>query len=306
MRSRTRTITAVFIFLLAVSELCASSPGAVYVNFVEGSVEHIAANARQGVPARVNKALAEGESLMVTGPGKAELFIRDGSVVRIAEGSRLKVLSIERGAVQFSLESGKAYVNFTGLKGYPLFFNTPSSQVDAFERSAFRVDINAMGESEISVLAGEIYVAQPKGRMKIIVGTRLIMRKDGKSPVYTTNRPAGDWDRWNRMKDGEMHLPSGDRSEPRRSTTNPAVAVPDPNASAVAAISEARPAPVVTHEYIYVGIGPAWGYSWYPHPYRPYPRHWLGPSYPGWRGPSSRWHGGYRGYHGHPPRRHWR
>ncbi len=300
------TVTAVLILLVLGVSLQASPPGAVYVNYVEGSVEHVAANSVRGVPAKANRALAEGESLVVAGQGNAELFVRDGSVLRITGGSRLKVLSIERGAVHFLLESGKAHVNFKGLRGYPLFFSTPSAQVDVFGRSTFRVDIGGAGETEISVLAGELYVAQPKGRMKIIAGTRLVMRKDGKAPVYTTNRPADDWDKWNKARDGAAELPPSGGSESRPSATYPAPDGADPGAAVVAVPAGAIPAPVVTHEYIYVGVGPAWGYSWYPYPYpyRPYPWRWWGPRYPRWG-----WCGGYRGYRGHcghPPRRHWR
>lgn len=301
-----RALAAVFFFTLLVSQLYASPPGAVYVNFIEGSVEQISADYRRAVPAKPNKALAEGETLAVTGPGNAEVFVRDGSVVRITRGGRLKVLSIERGAVQFLLESGSAYVNFKGLKGYPLFFSTPSAQVDAFDRSAFRVDMDPAGDTGVSVLAGEIYVAQPKGRMKLIVGTRLIMKKEGGTPVYTTNRPADDWDKWNGMRDREMRLPAGEKGESPRSTTYPA----GPSGlAAAAAVPEVSPAPVVTHEYVYVGVGPAWGYPWYPYPYPYpwglYPRGWWGPAYPRWGGPWP-WHGGYRGHGGPPFRRHWR
>ncbi len=310
MKTATGTVAALLILLVLGVDLHASPPGAVYVNYIEGPVEHVAANSVRGVPAKANRALAEGESLVVAGPGNAELFIRDGSVLRIAGGSRLKVLSVERGAVHFLLESGKAHVNFKGLKGYPLFFSTPSAQVDVFDRATFRVDIGGAGETEVSVLAGELYVAQPKGRMKIIVGTRLVMRKDGKTPVYTTNRPADEWDKWNKTRDGATELPSSGGSEPRRSTVYPAPAGSDPGAAGVAVPPETIPTPVVTHEYIYVGVGPAWGYSWYPYPYpyRPYAWHWWGPRYPGWSG-HRRWHGpprGYWGHRSHPFRRHWR
>jgi hypothetical protein len=306
MKTAAGTTTAVLILLMLGVGLHASPPGAVYVNYIEGRVEHVAVNSVRGVPAKANRAIAEGESLVVAPPGNAELFIRDGSVLRIGGGSRLKVLSVERGAVHFLLERGKVHVNFTGLKGYPLFFSTPSAEVDVLDRSTFRMDIGETGETEVSVLAGELYVAQPKGRMKIIVGTRLVMRKDGKAPVYTTNRPADDWDKWNRARDGATELPSSGGSEPRQSTMDAVPAGPDPGAAAVAAPPEAIPAPVVTHEYIYVGVGPAWGYSWYPYPYpyRPYVWRYWGPRYPRWYryGPPR----GYWGHRGPPPRRYWR
>ena len=298
----TRTITAVFIFLIVGSPLCASSPGAAYLNSVEGSVQYLPAGSPRTLPATANRPLAEGDTVMVAASGNAEIFIRDGSLIRIAEGSRLKVLSIERTAIQFFLESGKAHVNFKGLRGYPLFISTPSAQLDALERSTFRMDVSAAGETEISVFAGELFVAQPKGKMNIIAGTRLIMKKDGKPPVYTRTRPADDWDKWNQMKDSSAPVPStGNQPSPAQPSA-PAAAYP-----------EAVSPPVVAREYLYVSPAPVWGYYgyYYPWGYRPYHWRWHGPYYRGWG-----WHGGYRGYYGphrgyrgyrgHSPRRHGR
>jgi len=295
----TRTIATVFIFLIVGSPLCASSPGAVYLNAVEGSVQYIPAGSPRALPAAANKPLAEGDTVMVAASGNAEIFIRDGSLIRIAEGSRLKVLSIERRAIQFFLESGKAHVNFKGLRGYPLFISTPSAQLDALERSAFRMDVNTAGETEISVFAGELFVAQPKGKMNILAGTRLIMKKDGKPPVYTRTRPADDWDKWNQKKDGSASVPStGNQPQPSQPAA-PAAAYP-----------EATSPPVVAREYVYVSPAPEWGYYdyYYTWGYRPYPWRWHGPYYGGWG-----WHGGYRGYYGphrgyrgYSPRRHGR
>lgn len=288
MQASIRTITAIFILVILGSPLWASSPGAVYLNSVEGSAEYLPATSQRWLPARANTALAEGDTVSATG-GNAEVFLRDGSLLRISRGSRLKVLSVERSAIQLSLESGRAYVNFKGLKGYPLFLSTPSAQVDALERAVYRLDVGAGADTEISVFAGEVSIAQPKGKMQIIAGTRLIMRKDGKPPVYTRTRPADDWDKWNRMKDGDnAPPPSGEN----RST---------PAVSPTYAVAETDSAgPVTVREYVYVTPAPAWGYSEYYYPWygwyaRPYWRGW-GPRWgwgPGWRG-----HGGYRGYHG--------
>jgi len=276
-----RTITAVFILIILGSPLWASSPGAIYLNSVEGSAEYLPAASQRRLPARANTTLAEGDALSITG-GNAEVFVRDGSLLRISQGSRLKVLSVERSAVQLALESGRAYVNFKGLKGYPLFLSTPSAQVDVIERATFRVDVAAGGDTEISVFAGELSIAQPKGKMNIIAGTRLIMRKDGKPPVYTRTRPADEWDKWNRMKDGDnAPPPSGEN----RNT--PAV-----SPGYGAAETDRDGGSVTVREYVYVTPAPAWGYSEYYYPwYGWYDPYWRGRG-PGWWGP-----GGYRGYH---------
>lgn len=279
-----RLLAALCILAICGPPLMAATPGtAVYLNWVEGNVEYIPAASQRVLKAKPNAPIKEGDTIAVSGAGNAEIFVRDGSVLRITEGSRLKVLSIEQKAVQFFLESGKVYVRYSGLSGYPLFLSTPSAQLDAYERSTFRADITPpFGDTEVSVYSGQLHVVQPRGKMTIIAGTRLVMKKDGAPPVYTTNRPGDAWDAWNRNKDG----------------TGPATTAPGSGLPPAAAYPASPP--VIDREYIYVAPAPYWGYSYYyPWGYRPYPRGWYGPYYRG--GGPRPWYGYHRyGYRGRP------
>lgn len=291
-----RLVMAFFLTLIAVAPLTAAPSAPVYINTVEGNVEYIPAASQKITRAKAQRPVAQGDTIAVAGPGNAEILIRDGSVIRITEGSRLKVLAIEQNTVQFFLESGKAYVKCSGLSGHPIFLSTPTAQLDGYDRSVFRTDITPLGDTEVSVYSGQLYVAQPKGRMTIAAGTRLIMKKDDETPVYTTNRPPDAWDAWNRKKDG---------SDPR--TANPQ---PGAGGAVNPAPPQAGPPPasgyapvVVGQEYVYVAPAPYWWYPYYyPWGYRPYPWRWYGygPYYRGWYGPRP-WYGPrYYGYRGRP------
>ncbi len=264
----------------------AASPGAaVYLNSVEGNVQSIHAVSNRAVRAVPNKPIAQGDTIAVSSSGNAEILVRDGSVLRIAEGSRLKVLSIEPRAVQFFLESGKVYVKFAGLRDYPLFLSTPSAALDAYDRSTFRIDIMPSGDTEVSVYSGQLYVAQPKGRMTIAAGSRLVMKQDGGPPVYTVTKQADAFDVWNRKKDG---------AEPRTQNAPPQGAPSYPGTASVPPDQYTSSPVTVSQEYVYVTPAPVWGYSYYYYPrgYPPYPWPWYGPYYRAW---------GYRpwyGYHG--------
>jgi hypothetical protein len=286
-RMGARLAVVFFVLLITAPSLMAASEGPVYLNSIEGNIEYIPAVSQKVTRAKPNKPVMEGDTVAVNGPGNAEIFVRDGSVIRISEGSRLKVLAIERTAIQFFLESGRAYVKCAGLNGHPLFLNTPSAQLDGYDRSVFRADITPTGDTEVSVYSGQLYIAQPRGKMTMIAGTRLIMKKDGGTPVYTTNRPADTWDAWNRKKDGT----DPGMANPQPGTTgnvNPA-----PQTEPPAALYPPVPM-VVDPGYVYVAPAPYWWYPYYyPWGYRPYPWRWSGPYYRGW-GPRP-WYGGYRG-----------
>jgi hypothetical protein len=290
MNTALRPVVIFLILLVTALPVIAATRGAVSIASIEGHVDYIPAAPGRTVTAKPNTSLKEGDAVEVPGPGNAEMVTRDGSIVRISGGSRLKVLSIENNAVQLFLESGRAYVKYPGLKGHPLFLNSPSAELDAFDPAIFRADITPSGDTEVSVYSGQLYIAQPKGRMTIIAGTRLVMKKDGGDPVYTTNRPADAWDEWNRKKDGPQPAEKGSPSDikpPAGDNALPPAAYPPPPA-------------VPGGSYIYAVPAPYWGYSYYYYPwgYRPYPWRWYGPYYPGW-GPRP-WYGRYYGYRGRP------
>jgi hypothetical protein len=276
----------------------AASEGAVYINAIEGNVEYIPAASQKVTRAKPQKPVTQGDTVAVAGPGNAEIFVCDGSIIRITEGSRLKVLAIEQSAVQFFLESGKVYVKSSGLNGHPIFVSTPTAQLDGYDRSVFRADITPAGDTEVSVYSGQLYVAQPKGRMTIVAGTRLIMKQGGGAPVYTTNRPADAWDAWNRKKDG---------ADPGAGVTNPQPPAagnvnPVPQTGQPPAAYPPQPI-IVDRDYVYVTPAP---YGWYPYyypwGYRPYPWRWYGygPHYRGWYGPRPRYGPHHYGYRGRP------
>lgn len=304
MRITMRIFIAGLIFIMFAAPLFASGSGAVYLRYAEGNVQLLPSSTRNWLPASADTPIAQGDSLRITGAGNAELLVRDGTLLRITKGSSIKVISIEGSAVHFYLESGKAYVNFTGLKGYPFFISTSSAQIDVLERATFRVDVDAKKDTHISVLAGELFVAQQQGKMKVIAGNRLIMKKGGARPLYTKPRPADEWERWNRARDNELQPRSGrgqdaDAAGPQAYPAEP----------------ESEGPRVSTGGYVYVESAPVYVY-YYPGYYRGYPcGGWYGPCYRGYIGPGYRyggyryrwpyrgWPGPARGYHRRPHRR---
>ncbi|MEN6616331.1 MAG: FecR family protein, partial [Syntrophorhabdus sp.] len=281
-----RVSIMILIFILVSIIVCAApvhaapSSMAVHLSTFQGNVNYIPAMATHGVRATANRPLAQGDSLLVSGSGHAEVRIRDGSIVRIGANSRLKVLAIEPSAVHFFLETGMAYVNFRGLNDHPLFISTQAAEIDAFGRCIFRIDIQSPSETDVSVITGQVSVAQPKGKMNIIAGTRLTMRTDGKVPLMTTNRPPDEWENWNRKQDGNK----SDAGLPGPGVETGAYPEPPPIQQDVYV-----PAASAGYPYYY------YPYGYYPGPYYSYSWGWTGrPYYWGGRGP-------YRGYWGARP-----
>ncbi|MBP7526808.1 MAG: FecR domain-containing protein [Syntrophorhabdaceae bacterium] len=178
-----------------------ADPDALYVRHIEGVVELAEAESPQWMEAAVNTPLVEGDTVRTGASGKAELFLKDGSVVRIGKSSMMKIVAVEPGGVEFKLDRGMAYIVAMGSKEVPIFFDTPSAALDITTPATLRVDAYDGGICEVSIYKGEVHAAQEKGRMPVRAGERLVLRMDGSAPVLAGLRAGDEWLRWNSDRD---------------------------------------------------------------------------------------------------------
>ncbi|PKN32212.1 MAG: hypothetical protein CVU63_19935, partial [Deltaproteobacteria bacterium HGW-Deltaproteobacteria-20] len=193
-------LVAGLILVLAV-EANAVDPDTLYIRHIEGLVELAEAGSPQWMEAAVNTPLIEGDTVRTGASGKAELFLKDGSVVRVGRSSVIRIIVVEPKGVQFKLVGGTAYIVAKGSKDIPVFFDTPSAVLSVATPATVRVDVYEGAISEVSVYKGEVYAAQQKGRMPVRAGERLVLRADGSAPVLAGLRAGDDWLRWNADRD---------------------------------------------------------------------------------------------------------
>ncbi|HNT43216.1 MAG TPA: FecR family protein, partial [Syntrophorhabdaceae bacterium] len=189
------------LMLVLAIEAHAADPDTVYIRHLEGIVELAEAGSPQWMEAAVNTPLIAGDTVRTAASGKAELFLKDGSVVRVGKNSVMRIVAVEPKGVQFRLDRGGAYIVARGSKDVPIFFDTPSAALDVTQPTTVRVDVYDGGISEVSVYQGEVQALQQKGRMPVRAGERLALAADGSIPRVTGLRSADEWQRWNTERD---------------------------------------------------------------------------------------------------------
>jgi len=189
------------LMLVIAIQVQAADPDTVYIRHIEGGVQLAEAGSSQWMEAAVNTPLIEGDTIRTATEGRAELFLKDGSVVRIGKGSIMKIVAVEQNGVQIKLERGMVYAVARGTKEVPIFLDTLSASLDVTMPATLRVDAYDGGISEISVYKGEVYAAQQKGKLPIRAGERLVLRMDGSPPVMAGLRGSDEWQRWNADRD---------------------------------------------------------------------------------------------------------
>ncbi len=187
--------------LLVAGQVHGADPDTLYARHIEGVVELAEAGSGQWMEAAVNTPLIEGDTLRTGASGKAELFLKDGSVVRVGRNSELRIIAVGPQGIQFKLHGGTAYIVARGSKDIPVFLDTPSAALGVVMPATLRVDVYDGAISEVSVYKGEVYAAQQKGRMPVRAGERLVLGVDGSAPVLGGLRAGDDWLRWNADRD---------------------------------------------------------------------------------------------------------
>ena len=181
----------------------ASDLGGMRFSLIRGDVQVRTEETEDWVPASINMPLKEGDRIWVPEGGAAELQMKDGSYLRLAERSALEILSLDSDSYQAYLTEGRLYAHFRGNRDSLLQIDTLTSSVRAYGRSKFKVDVPERGPVNFSVLQGEVMVENREGRVTVASGEMLSLGEGGYSEKSTLNSP-DDWERWNWDRDREI------------------------------------------------------------------------------------------------------
>jgi len=180
----------------------ASDLGGMRFSFIRGDVQVRTEDTQDWVPASINMPLKEGDRIWVPEEGAAELQVKDGSYLRLADRSALEILTLDRDSYQTYLTEGRLYANFQGSRDSLLQVDTPASSARAYDRAKFNVDAPERGPVSVSVFQGTVHVENRDGSIKVASGEVLSLG-DGTFSEKSTLGSRDDWERWNYERDGK-------------------------------------------------------------------------------------------------------
>ena len=209
-----RMMVTLLLLLLLPPSLFAAEQGFARLSLIEGDVQVRVADSDDWLPAATNTPLYEGDGVWTPGGSRAEVQLKDGSVIRLDARSALNVLKVERDFLQFNLAMGRAYLRTVADMEWSLQFDLAESTVRVDDKGRYRLEIDSSGEEDISVFRGSAYVESYGGRTRVRTGEMLTV-EDSRSEISPVN-PKDAWDSWNSERDasqarrqagGERRLP---------------------------------------------------------------------------------------------------
>lgn len=177
--------------------------GRARIGFVAGDVQIQTVDIPEWLPASINTPVREGDRLWVPEGGRTEVQVVGGVSIRLDSFSSLDTLTLGGEAIQFALNSGRAYIN-NGRHGIDTIqIDTPLSSVACRDDSLTMVDVGDSGTTEISVFRGEAYAETRNGSTRVPEGATLLIREDLTAELYPL--AAGDeWEEWNRERNSML------------------------------------------------------------------------------------------------------
>jgi hypothetical protein len=180
------------------------SSGVARISLTHGDVSTQRGDSGDWAAAAVNQPMVNGDKVSTGINSRAEVQLDSSNVLRLGDNSRAILAGVSRNQIQVEVERG--------LIDYTVFKNTETpAEIDtanvavrpAQGDGAYRIEVNAEGETQVVVRKGSAEVSTPQGSTQVEKGQMVIVRGTGADTQYKVEEaPARDsWDSWNSDRD---------------------------------------------------------------------------------------------------------
>jgi hypothetical protein len=169
---------------------------------VQGDVSTLRGDPNDWVAATANAPVEQGD-VIATGPhSRTELQLDYANLLRLDQGAEAKVAELDPTRIQVQIASG--LVDFAIFKDTEadVEIDTPNMAIHPTGDGVYRVQVNSVQDTQLTVRRGHAEVTTPHGSMNVDQG-QVIDVKGTDNPEYRLAQADGkdDWDRWNDDRD---------------------------------------------------------------------------------------------------------
>lgn len=173
------------------------------IDAIGGDVAIQRGDDNETLAAVTNTPVLAGDYVTTGAQSRAEVGFDGRSAVRLGENVQMRLVRVDPANRQVQLAAGAIEVRLFGDTDGQSTIETPSISVVPRTAGSFRIDVDANGETGITVRAGRADVVMPQGNQSLQPGTTLIADGPAANPSIHT-QPAlalDDFDSYNGDRD---------------------------------------------------------------------------------------------------------
>ncbi len=148
-----------------------------------------------------NTPLGEGDMVWQDKGGQSEIYIGQGTYLRLAEDSGVQFTKLANDEVRVTLTKGTV-VAASG--GAPLMLDVPGQSVVLNAGDRARVDVADNGATRVTASGGRVEVDGPRGRFNLGPGQSLSADSNGEGVQLVRTAQGDRFDQWNNQRDQQL------------------------------------------------------------------------------------------------------
>jgi len=166
------------------------------VAYMEGPVSFQGAGDVDWSAAAVNFPLQPGDRLYTGLKGRAEIEFDDGSVLRLAEGTDIQILSLREDLIQIRILTGLSSLMVSSNLEFEV--DTPAAAFVMLREGSYRFEADDGGDTSAIVRKGEMEAISHRFVRRVRAGDRILVTADPNSTYQFSSHYGRDaWDEWN-------------------------------------------------------------------------------------------------------------
>jgi hypothetical protein len=180
--------------------------GVARISVISGDVSVRRGDSGDWIAAAINAPLVVQDRVTCGPLSRAELQFDFANMVRIDEGSEVRLSELEYQRYQVQVARGTVTFRVLRDSRADVEISTPNVSVRPLKRGSYRVMVREDGSSEITVRSGEVEVYTPRGAERLTAGRTMMARGSASDPEFQIAAAAreDDWDRWNGRRDNDL------------------------------------------------------------------------------------------------------
>ncbi len=180
-----------------------ANAGVARTSFIHGDVTMQRGDNNDVSAITLNTPLMSGDKVSTGEDSRTELQLDFANILRLDSNSEANLTTLTPSRIQLQLGQGLA--NFSVLKGSEadLEIDTPNVSVHPLHEGRYRIEVNADGDTMVSVRDGDADISTPQGSTQVHKGQLITIHGAAADAQYkVTDAPGNDdWDKWNKDRD---------------------------------------------------------------------------------------------------------